>query len=111
MGKQFLINNGKKIEASLFKVNRGSDLQFLLQWPDGPGTADLTGYAVNLFEPDSKLDGLITATLTDPATGSIRVRVEWDDALPTAEPMTFRLQIDNGAGEQQSTNLLAVTYE
>ncbi len=98
------------MSTSTFAVNRGSDLTFELNWPDGQnGNADLTGHTVSIFEPDKRLDGLISATLTDAPNGTIRIRVEWADGLPSKTPMRFRLMTTNGA-ENQTTNQLAVEY-
>lgn len=98
------------MSTSTFTVNRGSDLTFELNWPDGPSAnADLTGHTVSVFEPDKRLDGLISATLTDAPNGAIRVRIEWADNLPSKTPMRFRIAIANGQ-EIQTTNQLAVEY-
>jgi len=96
--------------TSTFAVNRGSDLTFEMNWPDGPSAnADLTGHNVSIFEPDPRIEGLVSATLTDPANGAIRVRVEWADGLPSNTPLRFRLMTASGA-ENQTTNQLAVEY-
>ena len=100
----------KAMPTSTFAVNRGSDLTFELNWPDGPSAnADLTGHNVSVFEPDPRLDGLISATLTDPANGTIRVRIEWADNLPSKTSLRFRIATASGA-EKQTTNQLAVEY-
>lgn len=96
--------------TSTFAVNRGSDLTFDLNWPNGPSAnADLTGHTVSVFEPDPRIEGLVSATLTDPANGAIRVRVEWADGLPSNTPLRFRLMTASGT-ENQTTNQLAVEY-
>ena len=96
--------------TSTFAVNRGSDLTFEMNWPDGPSAnADLTGHTVSIFEPDHRIEGLVSATLTDPANGAIRIRVEWADGLPSNTPLRFRLMTASGA-ENQTTNQLAVEY-
>lgn len=98
------------MSTSTFAVNRGSDLTFEMNWPDGPSAnADLTGHSASVFEPDPRLDGLISATLTDPTNGTIRVRIEWADGLPSKTPLRFRIAIANGA-ENQTTNQLSVEY-
>ena len=95
---------------SRFKINRGSDLTWQMNWPNSDGTnADLTGYSVLAFEPSTALAGYITATITDAATGEITVRFEWSDTFRTGQLMRFRLQISLGE-EQQSTNELEVLY-
>jgi hypothetical protein len=94
-----------------FERNRGSDLSFSFNWPDGAGgNADLTGYTVAIFEPAAALADYITATITDAATGLIAVRVEWSDTFRTGQLMRFRLQISQGT-EQQSTNEMGVIYK
>lgn len=94
-----------------FYVNRGSDLEFTFNWPDGAGgNADLTGYTVTSFEPDAALADQTTVTLTDPATGEITVRIEWLDEQKTGVNMPLRLQISSGE-EQQSTNMMNVVYK
>lgn len=96
--------------TSTFAVNRGSDLTFEMNWPDGSSAnADLTGHTVSIFEPDPRIEGLVSATLTDPASGAIRVRVEWADGLPSNTPLRFRLMTASGS-ENQTTNQLAVEY-
>ena len=97
--------------TAIFKVNRGSDLVFDLPWPDGAGgNADLTGYTASIFEPAAALAGRVTATMDDPATGIIRVRVEWADTAPCNRQLTFRVAIALG-DDDTTTNLLAVVYQ
>lgn len=98
---------------STFRVNRGSDLTFSYNHPDGAGgNADLTGWTVSIFEPSSFIADAITATLEDPASGLIQIRVDWELITNTkVEAHSFRVLIDNGAGEQQSTNKLTVVYQ
>jgi hypothetical protein len=99
------------METATFNVNRGSDLTFEITWPDGAGgAADLTGYTVGIFEPSPAIAGLVTATMDDPATGVIRVRIEWADGTPCRKRMTFRVSVSIG-DEDQTTNLLAVIYK
>lgn len=96
--------------TSTFAVNRGSDLTFDLNWPCGPSAnADLTGHTVSVFEPDHRIEGRVSATLTDAETGAIRVRIEWADGLPSNTPLSFRLMTTSGT-ENQTTNQLAVEY-
>jgi hypothetical protein len=94
-----------------FRVNRGSDLTFVVEWPNGEGgAADLTGWTVGIFEPVACLEGLVTATMDDPSTGVIRTRIEWRDGQPSGEYLSFRLSIQKDA-EDQTTNLLGVIYK
>ena len=98
---------------STFHVNRGSDLSFSYAHPGGDGgNADLTGWTVSIFEPSPFIADAITATLVDPVNGLIQVRVEWElISNSKVEEHSFRVRIDDGAGEQQSTNLLKVRYQ
>lgn len=98
---------------STFHVNRGSDLSFAIAWPNGAGgAADLTGHTVTIFEPSPFVEDAITATLVDAVNGTIQVKIEWESITnnKTAEH-SFRVRIDDGAGEQQSTNKLTVIYQ
>jgi len=98
---------------STFHVNRGSDLTFSFAWPDGAGgNADLTAFTASIFEPSPFIADAITATLVDGPTGQIQVRIEWELISNTkVDEHSFRVRIDDGAGEQQSTNKLTVRYQ
>lgn len=96
---------------SNFYQNRGSDLEFYLNWPDGAGGyADLTGWTVTAFEADAEFVPNLTVSLVDPATGLISARVEWDDSFEPKRSYVFRIQIING-NEHQATNALTVVYQ
>jgi len=92
-------------------LNRGSTVDFSLVWPDGAGgTANLTGFTVDAFEPHANLAAHLTLTLVDAATGLISGRIVWDDAMPDGSFMTFRIRVSGGGGVT-TTNRLQVTVQ
>lgn len=94
-----------------FYVNRGTDLNFSFNWPDGAGgNADLTGFTVAAFDVNPRLAPYLTITLTDPLEGLITGRVEWNDSLPANGSADFRIRITQGSNDT-STNLLKVVYQ
>lgn len=98
-------------ENNIFRVNRGSDLEFKLNWPNGiGGNLDLTDYTVDGYEVDPALVPVLTLTITDAATGLITGRVEWDENLPEYQEMGFRIRIRKGTLDT-TTNLLKVAYQ
>lgn len=82
-------------------LNRGSDLDFTVIWPDGPGDAapplNLTGFTVDAFDPHPALVGQLTLTITDAAAGQITGRIEWADDMPPGAIMAFSIRIAQGA--------------
>ena len=94
-----------------FYVNRGTDLNFSFNWPDGNGgNANLTGYTVSAMDVNPRLVPYLTVTLTDPPTGLISGRIEWNDSLPANGSVEFRIKITQGVNDT-STNLLKVVYQ
>lgn len=97
--------------SDTFIVNRGTDLTFSFNWPNGSGgNADLTGFTVSAFEVHPLLAPHLTLTLTTPATGLISGRVEWADTLPMGRVASFRVRITQGANDT-TTNPLWVDYK
>jgi hypothetical protein len=96
--------------SDTYPVNKGSDLEFSFNWPDGSGgNANLTGYTAVAFDVNALISANTTVTLTTPSTGLITVRIEWSDLIKTQSPLGFRVQISLGT-VQKSTNELFVVY-
>lgn len=83
-------------------LNKGSDLNFKINWPEGTGRKDLTGYTVDLYDYSINLPSYLTLTVTDPLQGEITGRLEWDENIPIGRNMYFRVRISLGS-EQQTT--------
>ena len=96
--------------SDTFTVNRGTDLAFSFNWPNGAGgNANLTGFTVAGFEVTPAAAAYLTLTLTNPATGLITGRLEWNDALPGGRVVNFRVRISQGANDT-ATNPIWVEY-
>lgn len=90
--------------SDTFTLNRGSDLDFTFHWPNPDGSnADLTGYSVTPYDESSVLTGLITLTITDPATGLITGRVEWSDSIPDGRSCRFRVRVSIGQNQKTTS--------
>jgi hypothetical protein len=97
--------------SDTFYVNRGTDLIFSFNWPDGAGgNANLTGFTVSAFGADPYLEPYLTVTLANPATGLINGRVEWNNSFPESGPLGFRVRVTQGSNDT-TTNLLKVVYQ
>ncbi len=97
--------------SDTFIVNRGSDLTFSFNWPNGAGgNADLTGFTVAAFEAHPALAPHLALTLANPATGLITGRVEWSDSLPMGRIASFRVRITQGQNDT-TTSPLWVQYD
>jgi len=80
--------------TNTFNINKGSDLTFSFNWPDGAGgNADLTGYTVSIYDETANLIGNITAVLTTPNVGLITVTLEWVDAITVGVLESFSVKI------------------
>lgn len=98
------------MSENVFEVFAGSDLPFSFNWPDGAGgNADLTGYTVSKYRVNAAIDANTTVTLTNPATGEISVRIEWDESYSLGEHYEFRVLISIGT-DQRSTEEMRVIY-
>lgn len=98
------------MRETIYTINRGSDLDFVLQWPDNDGNPmDLTGWSVSVFEPSNGIADHVSALIVDAETGTIQVRIEWQDGNK-GRGGTFRLQVSQGT-ENASTNTQRVVYE
>ena len=54
-----------------FVVNRGSDLTFEFNWPNGEGgNANLTGFSIAVYDWHASLASRITLAIINAATGS-----------------------------------------
>ena len=90
------------------RINRGSDLNFTMEWEtDGGNPIPLTGATVRVFEPHPALAGAVSLTVADEAGGVIAGRVNWRSGMMTGRHMTFRVQISVGE-DDISTRLIWV---
>lgn len=97
--------------SDTFIVNRGTDLAFSFNWPDGGGgSADLTGYTISAFEADPAIASYLSLTLVDAANGLISGVLAWNDALPMGRVASFRVRITKD-GTHTTTSPLWVQYQ
>jgi len=93
-----------------YLVNKGTDLNFTFNWPDGAGgNADLTGYTVAAYDVDSAISSLLTVTLTTANVGLITVSLQWDETLSIGVEYKFRIKSTLSALDV-STNEFIVWY-
>jgi hypothetical protein len=88
--------------VSALLVNKGSDLNFKITWPEGTGRKNLTNYIVELYDHTEGLDQHLTLTITDPNNGEITGRLNWNESFAMGRNFKFRVRI-NLAGETSST--------
>lgn len=94
-----------------FYANRGSDLEFSMNWPNGiGGNLDLTGYTVDGYEVDPAIVDALELTITNPVQGLIDGKIVWNENLPSETEMRFRIRVTN-AERKITTNLLKVVYK
>lgn len=98
------------MSSAVFLVNKGSDYEFVFNWPDEVGNADLTGWTVSSYDADERIEPNLSFQITDEATGEIQGRIEWDAAHPIGKDLPFRVMIALGS-ENRTTNLLCVRYQ
>ena len=92
-------------------INRGSDLNLQLRFEDGEGDPiDLTGYTVAAFEAHAKLAPHLTLTISNAAYGEVIGRIEWSDAMPTGNIMSFRVRVSKD-GSDISSPLIMVPVQ
>lgn len=116
-------------DPAQFEINRGSDLSFAFNWPDGAGgNADLTGYTVDIVFPQATVTSALSTTqtidvtspapstalevsaaLTTPSSGLITVTMQWNDALPLGNISSFRVRITAPDTTTTTTNEMRVT--
>ena len=97
--------------SDTFYVNKGTDLTFSFNWPNGSGgNADLTGFTVSGYDVEYYLEPYLTLTLTNPSQGLITGRIEWNEALPEGRYVYFRVRIKQGE-EDVTTNRIWVQYD
>lgn len=77
-------------------VNKGSDLNFKITWPEGTGRKNLTGYNVSLYDYSPGLQQYLTLTISNPTQGEITGRLGWHDSFVSKKAMSFRIMIDSG---------------
>lgn len=88
-------------------LNRGSDLDFKVIWPDGEGRANLAGYSVDGYDVHKRLAENLVLSITDAAQGEITGRINWRDDMPVGREMHFRVRITIGE-HTQTTPLIWV---
>jgi hypothetical protein len=84
-------------------INKGSDLNFELQWKNSDSTPfDLTGYTVTAYDLSIRTMA-ITLTVTSAVNGTISGRLEWNDVYVGTKKgiftMIFRIKISNGTDD------------
>lgn len=84
-------------------INKGSDLNFQLDWKNSDGTPfNLTGYTITAYDKLPKTLS-ITLTVTSAVNGAISGRIEWMDSYIPSKAgvftMTFRIKISNGTDD------------
>jgi len=93
-------------------LNRGSDLNFDLEVPDGPAEdappLDLSGYTVEVFEPHQHLAGHLTLTISDALSGRIQGRLVWSDTMESGRAMTFRVRLLGPEGRMSTPKIVVV---
>lgn len=98
-------------DKSTFEVNKGSDLEFQFNWPNGSGgNFNLTGYTVDGYGVDPELVSRITITSPTPTDGLIRCVIQWDENIPLHRPLGFRIRITQGT-RNITTNEMKVIYK
>lgn len=98
-------------EPLVLRVNYGSDLEVDLPWPNGEGgNADLTGWTIEPFDVDERLDGLVSTAAADPSTGVVRFAVQWADGHRKGAPLRSRVRVSRG-GQDATSNEIWVIYE
>ena len=97
-------------KKNVFLVNRGSDLEFRFNWPDGTGgNLNLTDYVIDGYEVDPDLKPHLTLEIESATGGLIRGLVNWDESMPSYREMGFRIRITKGE-LNTTTNILKVSY-
>lgn len=84
-------------------VNKGSDLNFKIRWPEGTGQKDLSLYIVQLYDYSKGLPDTLSLTITNPTQGEITGRLDWNESIQLGRNMFFRVKISSGE-EQLTTN-------
>lgn len=83
--------------SDTFTLNRGSDLSFQFNWPNGiGGNANLTGYTISGFEVHPTLASNLTLNIQSPSTGLITGLINWANNMPSGRVMSFRIKLTLG---------------
>lgn len=95
-----------------FILNKGSFLNFSFNWPNGSGgNANLSGYSVTSFDVHEDLVGLLSLSLTTPATGLITGLITWNSKFLLGKNLYFRIKIISPSNVPTTTNKLWVNVK
>lgn len=94
--------------ATEVTVPRGSDLTIDLVWPDDRNGADLTGETVEAVNVAAGLVGLVSVTVVDPATRTVRWHIEGDPATAMGDLGTFQLRRSIAGAERRTLPLIRI---
>jgi hypothetical protein len=84
--------------SATITTNRKTDVRFSLSVKTPSGDAvDLTGFTASVFDVSKKIEGRVTATISDGASGIIDVEIEGTDPIPTGT-YEFRIAYEDGDG-------------
>lgn len=93
------------------QINKGSDKNFSLVWPDGSGPLNLTGYGIEVYDAAAEIAPFVTVSITGAAAGEISGRIAWDESIPMNKLLGFRVRIIAPSGDRDSTSLIQVRYQ
>lgn len=91
-----------------FILNHGGDFNWSFNWPDGAGgSANLTGYTVELYDAHADVASRATVTITNAAAGTIQMSLPWvGPHMTRGKWMHFALRITSPSGVRHPTNQL-----
>lgn len=75
------------------RLNQGSDLNFVVNWPNS-----LLDATVDSIDTHPTLAGHLTFSVLDASLGSIAAHLQWQDDMPTGTLMHFRVRVTTPAG-------------
>lgn len=78
------------------RLNKGSDLNFVVVWGIGAEPMNLTGYSVDFIDAHRRLQDHLTLSISNAAAGEISGRIDWDDQMPPGRSMHFRVRMTSG---------------
>ena len=96
------------MDDQTFILNHGSDFDWSFNWPDGAGgSANLTGYTVELHDAHADMVDRATVTITNAAAGAIRVHMPWvGPHMVRGKWLYFALVVVSATGARYATNKL-----
>jgi hypothetical protein len=97
--------------SNIIEINRGSDVRLAGVWRDSTGAAmDMTGWAIELFQPNFPAGASMSVIWTDAAAGEYYARMEWVDGITLGRTMNFRLRASRD-GDDVSSPLIWITVK